>query len=183
MTTNWTLNTILLNETFIIHSRKIAGYLTNVSPNGPNLGSAILIKRHIIHTRITIQLDCFLSCKIPTSSGLIVIATTCAFPREEPSLHFPFNTLKNYNIPFFFLGDLNARNSNFGFSSTNISAVHLFAILKDTNSNTQVSTSSPFSMTGQRLYRASYYETLTPFLKTISLHPAPSSFLIIVPLN
>ena len=132
---NWTLNTerpdiLLLNKTSVTDNKqiKIVGYNTYTSPQGRNCGAAILIKRSIIHHQVHTNKDSFLACKIQTDNGPIIITTTYAPPRETLNLHAPFHALKNYNLPLFFLGDLNANHTLFGSNTTNESGRHLLTI-------------------------------------------------------
>ena len=128
VTSNWIFNTerpniIWIKETSVINNIiKVIGYHTYIPSQGPNLGSALLIKGSFPHTQLKTNLNSFLA---------IIIYITSS-PNTLPLEKTLTLALKNY-MPLFFLRDLNPHHPRFGASSTNISSIHLLQILHTCN--------------------------------------------------
>ena len=108
---------------------KIPGYHTYKTRQDINCGTAILIRRALIHRQITTNTDNFLTLKIHTDSGPLLISTAYSPPRDTLNLTLPFHTLKNYNLPHFFIGDINAHHRTLGSTRTNVSGKHLIELI------------------------------------------------------
>ena len=125
---------LLLNSTTTDSKIKHFGYTSRQSPHQPHEGVAILIKSNIKHefkTDHTFQH--FLSAKIHTQHGPIIICTTYS----RPNTHLPFtdinNTFNNTHIPVFLLADLNARHPTFQHQDTNAHGQQLHTIITNKN--------------------------------------------------
>ena len=118
---------ILLNSTSILDSEKPishSSYHAIYSPRGHSNGSAILVNKHIRYKILNCFTDkYFLAIKISSKEGDVIVSTHyCPFKKTKQNSTLPiqdFNKLLDFNLPMYFLGDLNARHPVFGHSSAN----------------------------------------------------------------
>lgn len=92
-----------------------------------------LVKRSMKHSINSIPEHCFITTKIHTTIGSIILTTLYVPPREQPHVDLTLPTIETYNLSVFFLRDLNASNPFSGHFHSRNKVKTLFTTIKRQN--------------------------------------------------
>ena len=125
---------LLLNSTCTNKKIKQFGYTSRQSEHEPHEGVAILVKSNIKHEFITNHtFKHFMSVKIHTQHGEILVCTTYSRPNTIIPYHDLNNTFNNTHIPTFLLADLNAKHTAFQHNHQNAHGQQLHTLVTRKN--------------------------------------------------